>query len=79
MRTRHVVLAVAWTAMLAYYGLLKFAVLFTLICAGTFAGTVLLWGIYDGIRTRNDRDTRPRTTSGSDDEIRQLRQMAGLK
>lgn len=42
MRTRHV--AVAWTAMLAYYGWLKFVLLFTLICAGVFVGTALLWG-----------------------------------
>lgn len=78
MRTRHVVLAVAWTAMLAYYGWLKFVVLFTLICAGVFVGTVLLWGIYDAIRTR-DRDARQRAVPDGDEELRQLRRIVGLE
>jgi hypothetical protein len=78
MRTRHVVLAVAWTAMLAYYGWLKFVLLFVLICAGLFVGTVVIFGIWDAIRTR-DRDTRQRAVPDRDEELRQLRQMVGLE
>lgn len=78
MGTRHVVLVVAWTITLAYYGLLKFVVFFTVACAVIFIGTVVVWGCFDAIRTRNDRE-KPRPTPNCDEELKRLRQMAGLE
>jgi hypothetical protein len=76
-QTRCTVLVALWLAAIVYYGWLKIVVLFVLACAVLFVGSVVAFGIYDAIRTRNDREPRPRHT-GSDEELDRLRQMAGL-
>ncbi len=77
MNARTVVLAALWLAAIVYYGWLKLVVLFVLACAVLFVGSVVAFGIYDAIRTRNDRQPRPQPTGG-DEELDRLRQMAGL-
>ena len=77
MRTRHVALVAMWIAMLAWYGWLKTVLLVVLVAATLFFGTMFFFALYDGIRTRGNRDARPRTVTGGDDELRQLRHMAG--
>jgi len=76
------IVPVGLMVMLAIYGLLKAVVLFILVCAGIFAGSVLIFGIYDAIRTRNEPPalrTRPQGRKVTDDaELAQLRHMAGL-
>jgi hypothetical protein len=82
MNARTVVLAVLW-AMLAWYGWLRIVLGFTLICVGIFVGTMVLFGIADAIRTRNDPRPRPpirpqAPRDDEDEELAQLRRMAGL-
>jgi hypothetical protein len=76
------IVPVGLMVMLAFYGLLKAVVLFILVSAGIFAGSVLIFGIHDAIRTRNElpaRRTRPQRRKVTDDaELAQLRHMAGL-
>jgi len=83
MNVRTVVLAV-WVILLAHYGLLRIAVEFTFGLAVIFVGSVVLFGVYDAIRTRNDprpglRTARPHSrTAGEDEELAELRKLAGL-
>ena len=80
--TRTVVLAVLWVILLAKYGLLRIAVELTFGLAAIFVGSVVFFGIYDAIRTRDPRpgQARPqaRKPATGDDELAQLRHMAGL-
>ena len=81
--TRTIALAVLWVILLAKYGLLRIAVEFTFGLAVIFVGSVTLLGVYDAIRTRDPKPgpTRPqarRTDDADDEELAQLRHMAGL-
>jgi len=78
MRRRHALLVAMWIVMLAWYGWLKTVLLVVLVAAGLFFGTMLVFALYDAIRTRGNRDVRPRTATGGDDELAELRKMAGL-
>jgi Ni,Fe-hydrogenase I cytochrome b subunit len=78
MRRRHVLLVAMWIAMLAWYGWLKVVALLTLVAAGLFFGTMFLFALYDAIRTRASRASRLHAAP-DDDELRQLRHMAGLE
>jgi hypothetical protein len=81
--TRTIALAVLWVILLAKYGLLRIAVEFTFGLAVIFVGSIVPFGIYDAIRARDPKPgpTRPkarRTNDADDEELAQLRHMAGL-
>jgi hypothetical protein len=77
--TRTVVLAVLWVILLAKYGLLRIAVEFTFACAVIFVGSIVFFGIYDAIRTRpGQARSQARKPATDDEELAQLRHMAGL-
>ena len=79
--TRTIALAVLWVILLAKYGLLRIAVEFTFGLAVIFVGSVTLFGIYDAIRTRDHKPgptRRQGRTTDDDEELAQLRHMAGL-
>lgn len=77
MKPGTVVLAALWVILLAHYGLLRIAVEFSFGLAVIFVGSVVLFGIYDAIRTRNQKPGSPRPQA-DDGELVQLRRMAGL-
>jgi len=78
--TRTIALAVLWAILLAKFGLLRIAVEFTFGLAAIFVGSVVLFGIYDAIRTRHDppgQRTQGRKLT-DDTELAELRHIAGL-
>jgi len=62
--------------------MLKAVVLVILAFAGIFLGTMFFFALYDAIRTRNDPSPGQARPQGrkltDDDELAQLRHMAGL-
>ena len=75
------IVPVGLVVMLAVYGMLKAVVLVLLVAAGIFFGTMFLFALYDAIRTRNDPKPgpmRPQGRTTDDEELAQLRHMAGL-
>jgi hypothetical protein len=77
MNARTVVLALV--AAIWWYGWLRIVVEFTLAAAAVFFGTMFFFALYDAIRTRNDpRPGTRRPRDDEDEELRQLRRMAGV-